>query len=189
MSVVAGPVHPLLPLSYQWLLTGGAIGTPSNATTATLTILNCQTNGQVRLRVSNVAGTTNLIGMNVTVLKDFDNDGIADIWEVQYGMSTNNSADASLDSDGDGMNNRDEYLSGTNPTNALSVLTLDLTPTNSSVLQFTAQSNISYMILMKTNLNSDWNNVSNVAPQNAPRSIRFPDGSTNSQRYYRVLVP
>jgi len=188
-TVGAGPVHPMLPLAYQWLITGGAVGTPTNATTATFTILNSQVNGQVRLRVSNLAGQTNLIGIVVTVLKDFDHDGIADIWEVQYGMNTNSAADASLDSDGDGMINRDEFVAGTNPTNALSLLKLFQTPTNSSVLQFDAQSNISYTLQIRTNLNTAWQSFSNLNSTNTVRSIQFGQPLTNDQLFYRVVTP
>ncbi len=44
-------------------------------------------------------------------------------WQINYFGSTNNpTADAAFDADGDGMNNTNEFLSGTNPTNSLSAL-------------------------------------------------------------------
>jgi hypothetical protein len=189
-TVGAGPAHPLLPLTYRWLMIG-AIGAITNNTSSSITVFNCRTNGSLRLSVNNLAGTTNISsGITVTVLKDFDGDGIPDIWEAQYGMNTNNAADALLDPDGDGMNNHDEFRAGTNPTNALSVLQVALTATNRSALQFTAQSNITYVIQFSTSLSSNtWDTISNVSPQNTPRTIVFPDNSTNAQRYYRVVVP
>ncbi len=44
-------------------------------------------------------------------------------WQIDYFSSTNNpAADPNVDADGDGMNNTNEFLSGTNPTNSLSAL-------------------------------------------------------------------
>ncbi|TAK95582.1 MAG: DUF1800 family protein, partial [Verrucomicrobia bacterium] len=47
--------------------------------------------------------------------KDSDNDGMPDVWEDLYSFNKNSAADATQDADGDGLNNRDEFLAGTNP--------------------------------------------------------------------------
>lgn len=63
----------------------------------------------------------------VTVLSytDADADGMGDQWEyAAFGALTN--AAGSADADGDGVPNRDEFLAGTQPTNALSVLQVSL---------------------------------------------------------------
>lgn len=49
-------------------------------------------------------------------------DAIPNSWKQQYGLDPFLWNIASLDSDGDGMSNQQEYLAGTNPTNANSVL-------------------------------------------------------------------
>jgi hypothetical protein len=49
-------------------------------------------------------------------------DGILNSWKQKYGLDPFLSNIASLDPDGDGMSNLQEYLAGTNPTNANSVL-------------------------------------------------------------------
>jgi len=62
----------------------------------------------------------------VTTLLDSDSDGIPDNWETAYNLNANSGADRDLDSDGDGMSNLQEYYAGTDPTNALSRLTVSL---------------------------------------------------------------
>ena len=47
--------------------------------------------------------------------KDSDNDGMPDVWEDTNLFSKFSAADATQDADGDGLNNRDEFLAGTNP--------------------------------------------------------------------------
>ena len=72
-----------------------------------LVLTNCQSNDTFRVTVGNLAGTANSVpagGVALTVLADFDRDGIADAWETNYpGFSTNSAADASLDFDGGGV--------------------------------------------------------------------------------------
>ena len=47
---------------------------------------------------------------------DSDGDGMPDGWEARYGLAMTQTADASLDLDGDGLSNLGEYLASTNPT-------------------------------------------------------------------------
>jgi uncharacterized protein (DUF1800 family) len=49
--------------------------------------------------------------------RDSDKDGMPDVWEDLHGFNKFAAADATLDADGDGLNNRDEFLAGTNPHN------------------------------------------------------------------------
>lgn len=64
--------------------------------------------------------TTNLLASlpALAAYKDTDKDGMPDVWEDANGFNKFSAADALLDADGDGLNNRDEYLAGTNPRNA-----------------------------------------------------------------------
>lgn len=47
--------------------------------------------------------------------KDSDNDGMPDVWEDANLFNKFSAADATLNADSDGLNNRDEFLAGTNP--------------------------------------------------------------------------
>lgn len=46
---------------------------------------------------------------------DIDSDGIADWWEIKYGMDQYNPNDASNDLDGDGYTNKEEFMRNTHP--------------------------------------------------------------------------
>ena len=76
-------------------------------------------------------------------------------WLQQYGLPTDGSADHA-DIDGDGMNNYQESIAGTNPTNAMSVLTmLPPTPTYNPpglVVSWQSIAGQSYFVQRSTNL-------------------------------------
>lgn len=57
---------------------------------------------------------------------DVDADGIADAWEREHGLDPADPADALVDDDGDGQPNRSEFLAGTDPRLATSVLALSV---------------------------------------------------------------
>src|SRR3989442_15662664 len=83
----------------------------------------------------------------LTVLADFDHDGLPDIWETNHvGLSTNNAADALRGDDGDRTRNRDEYIAGTDYLNAASYLKLQTVGPGIGQLQFTAVSNRTYTV-------------------------------------------
>jgi PKD repeat protein len=49
------------------------------------------------------------------IIKDTDGDGLADSWEIFYGLNPTNSSDSMIDSDGDLLTNLEEFEIGTNP--------------------------------------------------------------------------
>ncbi len=184
------------PIWYRWIRGGAAFLTNQNPT---LTVTNVQVGTTYRVGVTNratPAGAFSLTAGSVilTVLADADRDGMADIWETNYfgTASTNTAANALVDADGDGMINRDEYVAGTNPTNALSLLNIVLSATNATQLQFVAQSNITYSVQMRTNLSSgNWSSITNVSGQSGVRTIEVNSATApaSEQRFFRIITP
>ena len=82
----------------------------------------------ITLTVEDEAGNTATDTVTITVLLDTDadgtpdvtdpdddNDGMPDTWETENGLNPLDAADASLDPDGDGLTNLQEYQEDTNP--------------------------------------------------------------------------
>jgi hypothetical protein len=174
---------------FRWLSNGIPFTTNF---TGVVTFTNVQRSFTVRAAVVNSSASVNSPSATVTMLADFDQDGVPDLWESLFGFTTNNPADALLDFDGDGMINRDEYVAGTNPTNALSLLKLTMSITNAYVLEFVAQSNLAYTIQYRTNLASaTWSNLLNIGAQSQVRTtqVDVPNLPAAWEHYYRVMTP
>ena len=113
-------------------------------------------------------------------------------WAQQYHLPTDGSADFA-DLDGDGMNNWQEWIAGTNPTNAASVLKM-YSPTNRPaglVVSWQVVSNRTYYLQRATNLVGPGAFIiiaSNLTKQ--AKSIQFTDTTATAQapRFYRVGV-
>ncbi len=90
------------------------------------------------------------------------------------------------------MINGDEYIAGTDPTSALSVLKITLAATNAARLNFVAQTNIGYTVQYRTNLSLGlWNPFSNISAQSQVRTIQVntPYPPPESERFYRIVTP
>jgi hypothetical protein len=106
-----------VPLSYQWY--GFNSGLLAGQTNVTLSLNNLQTNqtDNYFVVVANNAGSTASTPATLTVLPaNYDTNSLPIAWEMQYFGQTNVNPNA--DPDGDGWSNWQEYLDGTNPTNA-----------------------------------------------------------------------
>ena len=122
---------------------------------------------------------------------DSDGDGMPDAYETTYGFNVS-SNDAAGDADGDGMSNYGEYRSGTNPTNALSVLRFEAaapgSPSEITLIWQSASGKL-YSILISTDLlDTVWDVIeSNVAA--APPTNTYPVNIDSDGRgYYRIKV-
>ena len=70
--------------------------------------------GTIVLRVEAWDGVGNLGSDDavVSVVADYDGDGMDDLWEADHGMNWQTPEDANADNDADGLTNLEEYLSG-----------------------------------------------------------------------------
>jgi hypothetical protein len=147
----------------------------------------------LRVQVTNLAGFTNPPAISLTVLPDTDGDGTPDSWEELYGFSATNAADATLDFDSDGVINRDEYVAGTDPTDAKSYLKLEpliLLGQTNVVLEFNAISNRSYTLQARDSFpGGGWSNYFNVLPEVTNRVIRITNSVAASRSFYRLATP
>lgn len=140
---------------------------------------------------ANVAPTA-FFQFSVAAAVDTDGDGIPDDWETQYGFGPNNLADATVDSDHDGLNNLAEYNAGTNPTNSSSYLKVELSVSPGSAnLLVGAVSNRTYTVQYTDNPENagGWLNLASVLAQGTNRVESVVDTSWTSNRFYRVLTP
>jgi hypothetical protein len=149
---------------------------------------------QWRLVVKNLVNPTTGISPGVfslIILPDTDGDGIPDQWETANGFSPTTAGDGLLDADGDGLNNRDEYIAGTNPLDAASCLKVSQVSVSSPAqITFEAVSNKTYTVLYSDVLNgTPWRNLTNIVARTNTRPETVFDPSRSTNRFYRIATP
>ena len=163
----------------------------------TLTNLSLVSTSANRIRVDVQSPATSGQGLAsanafILVLPDFDHDHIDDLWEAQFGLMTNNAADAQLDLDGDLMSNLQEYQAGTVPTDSNSVLRADgfLVNGGEASFHFLAISNRTYSVQFSDAVtNAPWINWSNVAAASVNRTLFVTNSPGALRRYFRIVTP
>jgi hypothetical protein len=214
ISVVAGEAltisaktYGTIPQYYRWRRTlppaqGGGSSTMSNtvfnANTAFITYPSANTNlaGTWSVAMTNEytgATFTSLSNVAVvTILADSDSDGIPDNWEIANGLNHTNSTDATIDSDGDTMINRHEYIAGTDPQDEDSYLRIDALPGSGATLTFQAVSNRTYTIVYSDIVSlpvASWTKLADFVAAAANRTEIINDPGFTTNRFYKLITP
>ncbi len=128
------------------------------------------------------------------VIVDTDADGLPNWWEDQFGLSKTNAADSTLDLDGDGASNLNEFLSGTKPNDAASVFRITaLQPEGGDLrVTWTTVGGKSYVVQTNGDVSNGFADFSPLisASSAGESETNFvdPDAATNGHRYYRVRL-
>jgi hypothetical protein len=120
---------------------------------------------------------------------DRDLDGMSDAWEIAYGFEPADPSDGALDSDSDGFDNAQEYVSGTNPFDSQSYLSVaGIMETGSGyTISFNSASNRIYTIESTFNLQQEWNEWTNGIMGNN-ELIEIINLGLASNQFFRVKV-
>jgi hypothetical protein len=143
------------------------------------------------------AGNTSELSSGVAAsMTSTPDDGIPDAWRARYfggsGSTTNSQSAAFADPDQDGQSNYQEFLAGTNPTNAASVLKLTAVnpDTSTNVVSLNSASGTVYRILSSDDLSAGYWSILADQVIGTGTNMWFSDPAAPawSQRFYRAEV-
>jgi len=161
-----------------------------------LTNVQLSDTGDYTVLVTNaVSGPAGVLSAaaHLEVLADSDGDRMPDLWEMAHGLDENDPADGDEDADGDGANNRDEYLAGTDPGEAASVFRVETVWLGAEgvELEFLAVSNRSYSVLYAEGPAAfPWIKLADLTGQPTNRWEKVTDPFRwAARRIYRLVTP
>jgi len=171
------------------LVSNGADGWQNlftNSTAFTITTFGEDQDGELYFSQYATAGAIYRI-----VWKDSDSDGLPDDWEQQY-FGNPTAVQPDDDPDGDGFDNLQEFLAGTDPTNAASAMRITaITPAGSDlVIDYDAVANKQYELQFTDDLStSNWVGIATNAILTTGAAQFTAAGAAGlSNRFYRVRL-
>ncbi len=186
---------------YQYL-DGTSMATPQVSGAVTFAAMNFP-NETVTQRIQRVLGNADVLPglagvvrtgarLNLQRIVDTDTNGLPDWWELAYfGQLTGINSNA--DPDHDGVGNFAEWIAGTNPTNAASVLKLaasEATAANAVLLSWPSVAGKIYRLEKSTDLASGFNFLvmTNIAATPPTNTLADPAALSGGSQFYRVEV-
>lgn len=132
-----------------------------------------------------------VFGFSLTIQTDTDGDGLSDLYEAANGLDANRSDDAGLDSDEDGMTNREEQIAGTNPQDDTSYLKVEpLTADGSASITFQAAAGKTYTVAYKDGIQDAlWKKLTDIVARTAAGPVTVQDALGEPFRIYRLVTP
>jgi alpha-amylase len=159
---------------------------------------NAVTNSQLQLLFQPVVDNARVSGVQVRKVADVfsDTDGIPDWWRLGFfGHPLGDASDSSRgsdDADHDGVSNLNEYLAGTNPSDAGSTFRIVSADLKSGAVQVTCTTvNGRFYQLQKSDaaqLPMSWTDVGSEVPGTGSTIVLTDPSATNSAAYFRVRV-
>ena len=138
---------------------------------------------QFRDAVGNVSATFH---DSIELIRDTDVDGLPDSWELRFfGDATG--ALWNVDADHDGHRNMDEVIAGTDPTNANSVLQVNMADNQAGMISWGSVSNRTYTILGSSNLLSPVQSLMSGIDATPPTNV-YPNPFSTPEAFFMIEV-
>lgn len=149
--------------SYELYVDGASVPVTASSNVVTVNSLAPGTSHSFRLAYVFVGGDRSALSGTATGTtwgSDENLDGLPDDWQAQYwGASASAWPDPRGDGDGDGASILQEFLAGTNPTDGLSVLRIQINNSaQGNFLSWNTQVGMLYQVQSSTSLSVDWEN-------------------------------
>jgi len=173
-------------------LTNGMTATIQITVTPSMSGILCAT-GSVASATTDYNPSNDLAHTCTIVPVDADTDAMPDTWEVANGLNPHVTNDADQDRDGDGLRNLHEYLAGTDPLAAHSLLGIKEVKrdANDWIITFASVTGKTYAVEFKNDLaEPPWTALTNLTATGSVTSVADPHGAAQSMRFYRIrLIP